>query len=192
MVAMLQELAYKWINEYRKEGGQGWSELSEHPQTLSEYNAIFDKYVREGYRVYAEYREGRYHVFVKRLTEVERTYAVRENTTDINREYADLSEKYGTAWADAFNKVQGRGWQRLPFHPRTTEERNKVFVEYARKGYAVYTESRYSTTYIYVKKIPPATAVHIEEIKKAIMDYRKGYIGASTAIEDIDEIIRRM
>ncbi len=142
------ELAYQWIGEYKKDRGIGWSPLPHKPATIEEYSAVFDRFVKDGYKVYAELRDGRYHVFV-RLTE-----AVRENTaTDINREYADLFEKYGTAWADAFNKVQGGGWQMLSSHPRTVEERNRVFVEYAKKGYAVYTESKYGTTTIYVRRM---------------------------------------
>ncbi len=144
-------LAYQWIDEYKKDKGIGWSPLPHKPTTIKEYSVVFDKFVKDGYKVYAEFRDGRYHIFVKRLTEM---FAVRENTaTDINREYADLFEKYGTAWADAFNKVQGGGWQMLSSHPRTVEERNRVFVEYAKKGYAVYTESKYGTTTIYVRRM---------------------------------------
>lgn len=74
----------------------------------------------------------------------------------VNREYADLYEKYGPAWADAFNKVQGRGWNLLPTHPRNMEERNRVFVDFVKKGYAVHTEERYGEYYIYtyMMKLP--------------------------------------
>lgn len=71
---------------------------------------------------------------------------------DVNREYADLFEKYGTAWADAFNKVRGRGWILLPVRPKTMEERNRVFVEYAYSGFAVFAEGKYGIYYVYVKK----------------------------------------
>ena len=71
---------------------------------------------------------------------------------DITQEYADLYEKYGPVWADAFNKVQGRGWSLLPIRPRTTDEGFKVFVDFARKGYEVYVEPRNNEYFIYVKK----------------------------------------
>ena len=73
---------------------------------------------------------------------------------DITQEYADLYEKYGYLWADSFNKVQGRGWNLLPTHPRNMEERNRIFVDFVKKGYAVHTEERYGNYYIYVLKLP--------------------------------------
>ena len=73
---------------------------------------------------------------------------------DVNREYADLFKKYTPAWADAFTKVQGRGWNLLPTHPRNMEERNRIFVDFVKKGYAVHTEERYGNYYIYVLKLP--------------------------------------
>jgi len=73
---------------------------------------------------------------------------------NVNREYADLFQKYAHAWADAFTKVQGRGWNLLPTHPRNMEERNRVYVDFVKKGYAVYTEERYGDYYIYVLKLP--------------------------------------
>lgn len=73
---------------------------------------------------------------------------------NVNREYADLFKKYTPAWADAFTKVQGRGWILLPTHPKNMEERNRVFVDFVKKGYAVYTEERYGDYYIYVLKLP--------------------------------------
>jgi len=74
----------------------------------------------------------------------------------VNREYADLFEKYGYLWADSFNKVQGRGWNLLPTHPRNMEERNRVFADFVKKGYAVHTEERYGDYYIYtyMMKLP--------------------------------------
>ncbi len=73
---------------------------------------------------------------------------------DINKEYAYLFQKYAHAWADAFTKVQGRGWILLPTHPKNMEERNRVYVDFVKKGYAVYTEERYGDYYIYVLKLP--------------------------------------
>lgn len=72
----------------------------------------------------------------------------------INEEYADLYEKYGYLWADAFNKAQGRGWILLPGKPRSMSERNRIFVDYVKKGYAVHTEEKYGYYYIYVLKQP--------------------------------------
>lgn len=73
---------------------------------------------------------------------------------DVNREYADLFEKYGYLWADSFTKVQGRGWNLIPHKPRSFLERNKVFADFVKKGYAVYTENKYGDYYIYVLKLP--------------------------------------
>jgi len=73
---------------------------------------------------------------------------------DVNREYADLFEKYGYLWADSFNKVQGRGWNLLPNKPRSFLERNRAFVDFVKKGYAVHTEEKYGEYYIYVLKLP--------------------------------------
>lgn len=73
---------------------------------------------------------------------------------DVNKEYADLFEKYGYLWADSFTKVQGRGWNLIPHKPRSFLERNKVFADFVKKGYAVYTENRYGDYYIYVLKLP--------------------------------------
>lgn len=72
---------------------------------------------------------------------------------DINKEYADLYEKYGYQWAGAFNKVQGRGWNLLPVRPKTTEERNRVYVDFVKKGYAVHIENKFGDYYIYVLKL---------------------------------------
>lgn len=69
-------------------------------------------------------------------------------------EYAELYEKYGHAWADAFNKAQGMGWNLLPSKPRSTIERDRVFVDFVKKGYAVHTEEKYGSHYIYVLKQP--------------------------------------
>ena len=82
----------------------------------------------------------------------------------INKEYADLFEKYGYLWADAFNKVQGRGWNLLPVKPKTYEERNRIFVEYVKKGYAVHTENRYGEYYIYTFMMKsPGTGGYVSE-----------------------------
>ena len=75
--------------------------------------------------------------------------------SDINKEYADLFEKYGYLWADSFNKVQGRGWNLLPDKPRSFLERNRVFADYVKKGYAVHTEEKYGDYYIYIYKMKP-------------------------------------
>ena len=61
-----RELAYRWIDEYKKDRGIGWSPLSHKPATGEEYSAVFDRFVKDGYGVYAEFRDGRYHVYVKR------------------------------------------------------------------------------------------------------------------------------
>ena len=83
---------------------------------------------------------------------------------DINKEYADLFEKYGYLWADSFNKVQGRGWNLLPVKPRTYEERNRVFADYVKKGYAVHTEEKYGEYYIYTFMMKsPETRGHVSE-----------------------------
>jgi len=73
---------------------------------------------------------------------------------DINKEYADLYQKYGYQWADAFNKVKGMGWNVLPIKPRTMEEQVRVFVDYVKKGYAVHFENKFGDYYIYVLKQP--------------------------------------
>jgi len=73
---------------------------------------------------------------------------------DITQEYADLYEKYGPVWADAFNKAQGRGWILQPNKPRSMLERNRIFVDLVKKGYAVHTEEEYGYYYIYVLKLP--------------------------------------
>lgn len=87
--------------------------------------------------------------------------------SDLNQEYADLFEKYGTAWAAAFNMVQGRGWILLPTHPKNMEERNRVFVEYAHLGFGVFAEERYGVYYIYVKK-PNEAGTMVRETRKEI------------------------
>ncbi len=58
--------AFQWIDEYKKDKGIGWSPLPHKPTTIEEYSAVFDKFVKDGYKVYAEFREGRYNVYVKR------------------------------------------------------------------------------------------------------------------------------
>lgn len=73
---------------------------------------------------------------------------------DINQEYADLYEKYGYLWADAFNKAQGRGWILQPNNSRSMLERNRIFVDLVKKGYAVHTEEKYGFYYIYTLKLP--------------------------------------
>lgn len=70
----------------------------------------------------------------------------------IIQKYADLYEKYGHAWADAFNKVQGRGWILIPDRPMSMPERNRIFVDFVTRGYAVHTEVKYGIYYIYVMK----------------------------------------
>lgn len=83
---------------------------------------------------------------------------------DINKEYSDLFEKYGYLWADSFNKTQGRGWNLLPIKPKTYEERNKVFADFVKKGYAVYTEEKYGNYYIYTFKMKsPGTGGYVSE-----------------------------
>ena len=73
---------------------------------------------------------------------------------DITQEYADLIEKYGYLWADAYNKVHGRGWILQPNKPRSFLERNRIFVDFVKKGYAVHTEEKYGEYYIYTLKLP--------------------------------------
>lgn len=68
--------------------------------------------------------------------------------------YAELYEKYGPAWADAFNKVRGMGWNLLPYKPRSMFERNRIFIDFVNKGYAVHTEEKYGDYYIYTLKLP--------------------------------------
>ena len=72
----------------------------------------------------------------------------------INEEYADLYEKYGYQWADAFNKVKGMGWNLLPIKPKTMEELIRVYVDFVKKGYAVHAENMFDIYYIYVLKPP--------------------------------------
>lgn len=60
------ELALQWIEEYAKDKGIGWSPLPHKPRTIKEYSTVFDKFMNEGYKVYAEFRDGRYNVYVKR------------------------------------------------------------------------------------------------------------------------------
>lgn len=84
--------------------------------------------------------------------------------SDINKEYADLFEKYGYLWADSFNKVQGRGWNLLPVKPRTFLERNRIFADYVTKGYAVHTEEKYGEYYIYTFMMKsPESRGHVSE-----------------------------
>lgn len=59
-------LALQWIDEYTKDKGRGWVAHTAAPSTLEEYSTLFDKLVGDGYKVYAEFRDGRYHVYVKR------------------------------------------------------------------------------------------------------------------------------
>lgn len=61
-----RELALQWIDEYTKDNGIGWFLLPHKPRTIQEYSAVFDKFMNEGYKVYAEFRDGRYNVYVKR------------------------------------------------------------------------------------------------------------------------------
>lgn len=83
---------------------------------------------------------------------------------DINKEYADLFEKYGYLWADAFNKTQGSGWNLLPIKPKTMEERNRIFSDFVKKGYAVHTEEKYGEYYIYTFKMKsPVTGGYVSE-----------------------------
>ena len=74
--------------------------------------------------------------------------------SDITQEYANLYEKYGPVWADKFNKVQGRGWILQPNKPRSMPERNRIFVDLVKRGYAVHTEEKYGYYYIYTLKLP--------------------------------------
>lgn len=72
----------------------------------------------------------------------------------VSREYAQVYEKHGPAWAAAFISVQGRGWNLLPYRPKSVLERNKIFLDHVKKGYAVHTENRYGDNYIYVLELP--------------------------------------
>jgi len=80
----------------------------------------------------------------------------------ISGEYAEIYTKYGPVWADAFNKVQGRGWNLLPVKPGSFLERNRVFVDYVKKGYAVHIDYKNGYYYIYVQK--PQTGVRGSEM----------------------------
>lgn len=85
--------------------------------------------------------------------------------TGITREYADLFEKYNLKWAMMYNREQGRGWATVP-PARTFEERNRTFVEWARKGYAVYSEPGYGIYKIFVKKLPEGELLMLREAQR--------------------------
>lgn len=155
-----QEYAYlfkkytpAWADAFTKVQGRGWSLLPVKPRSMLERNKVYVDFVKKGYAVYSEERYGYYYIYTLKLPET----GGRENKetgkmSDINKEYSDLFEKYGHVWANAFNKDRGRGWSLLPVKPKTTDESFKVFVDYVRKGYEVYSEPRSGEYFIYVKK----------------------------------------
>lgn len=61
-----QDLAYRWIDEYTRDKGAGWSLLPHDPRTQEEYTAVFDRFVKDGYKIYAEFKDGRHYIYVKR------------------------------------------------------------------------------------------------------------------------------
>ena len=155
-----QEYAYlfkkytpAWADAFTKVQGRGWSLLPTHPRNMEERNRVYVDFIKKGYAVYTEDRYGDYYIYTLKLPET--GGRVSESRTDnLFREFAQWFGKYGQKWTEDFRKDQGRGWSELPVKPRSAPEYNKVFIDYAQNGYAVYSELRDGFYFIYVKKLP--------------------------------------
>ncbi len=152
---LYEKYGYLWADSFNKVQGRGWNLLPVRPKNMEERNRVFADFVKKGYAVHTDNKYGKYYIYTYKMKTTE--IGGRENKgigkmPGITQEYSDLYEKYGPVWADAFNKVRGRGWNLLPVMPITAAESFKVFVDYARKGYEVYVEPRNVEYFIYVNK----------------------------------------
>lgn len=195
---LFEKYEYLWADSFNKTQGRGWNLLPIKPRTMEERNRIFSDYVKKGYAVHTENRYGEYYIYTFMMKSpetrghVSEMYVSESRTDNLFREFAQLFGKYGQKWTDDFRKDQGRGWSELPVKPRFAHEYNKVFIDFAQKGYEVYSELRNGFYFIYVKKLTPEHVYHIDVIREIICGYRRGYTDAATAIENITEVVERM
>lgn len=115
---------------------------------------------------------------------------------DVFKEFADLFGKYGRQWTDEYRKEKGMGWSELPVKPKTALEYNKVFVDFARKGYRVYAELRGGIYFIYVKKPAESGMYRLEpvdgiKIREILMKYKAGLIDTMVAYEYIKDVVEK-